>query len=44
MDVVQKKRKNYLDSKDLESQMTEAYDKGLKALEEGDVLFAAKKF
>ena len=33
-----------LDSKDLESQMTEAYNKGLKALEEGDVLFAAKNF
>ena len=33
-----------LDSKDLESQMTEAYNAGLKALEEGDVLFAAKNF
>ena len=33
-----------LDSKDLESQMTEAYNKGLKALEDGDVLFAAKNF
>ncbi len=33
-----------LDSKDIESQMTEAYNKGLKALEEGDVLFAAKNF
>ena len=33
-----------LDSKDLESQMIEAYNKGLKALEEGDVLFAAKNF
>ena len=33
-----------LDSKELESQMTEAYNKGLKALEEGDVLFAAKNF
>ncbi len=33
-----------LDSKDLESQMTEAYNKGLKALEEGDVLYAAKNF
>ena len=33
-----------LDSKDLESQMIEAYNAGLKALEEGDVLFAAKNF
>ena len=33
-----------LDSKDLESQMIEAYNKGLKALEEGDVLYAAKNF
>jgi len=33
-----------LDSKDLESQMIEAYNEGLKALEEGDVLFAAKNF
>ena len=33
-----------LDSRDLESQMTEAYNKGLKALEDGDVLFAAKNF
>ena len=33
-----------LDSKDLDSQMIEAYNKGLKALEEGDVLFAAKNF
>ena len=33
-----------LDSRDLDSQMTEAYNKGLKALEEGDVLFAAKNF
>ena len=39
-----KEEKIVLDSKDLESQMTEAYNKGLKALEEGDVLFAAKSF
>ena len=37
-----KEEKIILDSKDLESQMTEAYNKGLKALEEGDVLYAAK--
>ena len=29
---------------DIESQMIEAYEKGLTALEEGDVLFAAKNF
>ena len=39
-----KEEKIILDSKDLESQMTEAYNKGLKALEEGDVLYAAKNF
>ena len=33
-----------LDSKDLDSQMIEAYNEGLKALEAGDVLFAAKNF
>ncbi len=30
--------------KDLESQVSEAYKEGIKALEEGDILFAAKKF
>tara|TARA_Y100000389_G_C17454684_1_gene517295 strand:- start:643 stop:1482 length:840 start_codon:yes stop_codon:yes gene_type:complete len=39
-----KEEKIILDSKDLESQMTEAYTKGLKALEEGDALYAAKNF
>ena len=39
-----KKETIILDSKDLESQMIEAYNEGLKALEEGDVLFAAKNF
>jgi|TARA_B100001093_G_scaffold509851_1_gene574683 outer membrane protein assembly factor BamD len=39
-----KEEKIILDSKDLESQMIEAYNKGLKSLEEGDVLFAAKNF
>ena len=29
---------------DLEAEMIEAYNEGLKALEEGDVLFAAKNF
>ena len=40
----QKEEKIILDSKDLESQMMEAYNNGLKALDEGDVLFAAKNF
>ena len=40
----QKEKQIILDSKDLESQMIEAYNEGLKALEEGDVLFAAKNF
>ena len=39
-----KEKEVVLDSSDLESQMIEAYNKGLKALEEGDVLFAAKNF
>lgn len=33
-----------LSNVDLEKQMIEAYNNGLKALEEGDVLFAAKNF
>ena len=33
-----------LESTDIESQMIEAYNEGLKALEDGDVLFAAKNF
>ena len=40
----QKEEKIVLDSKDLESQMIEAYNNGLKALDDGDVLFAAKNF
>ena len=39
-----KKKEIVLDSTDLEEQMIEAYNEGLKALEEGDVLFAAKNF
>ncbi len=39
-----KEEKIVLESKDLELQMIEAYREGLKALEEGDVLFAAKNF
>ena len=37
-----KEKKIILDSTDIESQMIEAYNKGLEALEEGDALFAAK--
>ena len=40
----QEEKKIVLDSKDVESQMIEAYNKGLEALEEGDTLFAAKNF
>ncbi len=40
----QKEKQIILDSKDLDSQMIEAYNEGLKALEAGDVLFAAKNF
>ena len=39
-----KKKEIVLDSIDLEEQMIEAYNEGLKALEEGDILFAAKNF
>jgi len=39
-----KEQEIVLDSKDLELQMIEAYNEGLKALDEGDVLFAAKNF
>ena len=40
----EKEKEIVLDSTDLERQMIEAYNKGLKALEDGDVLFAAKNF
>ena len=33
-----------LKSDDLEAQMIEAYNEGIKAFEEGDMLFAAKNF
>ena len=39
-----KEKEVVVDSIDLESQMIEAYNAGVKALEEGDVLFAAKNF
>ena len=39
-----KEKEVVVDSIDLESQMIEAYNAGIKALEEGDILFAAKNF
>lgn len=39
-----KKEPVILNSNTLEEQMIEAYNKGIKALDEGDVLFAAKNF
>ena len=39
-----KEKEVIVESIDLESQMIEAYSAGVKALEEGDVLFAAKNF
>jgi len=37
-------KESVISEKSLESQMSEAYKKGLEALKQGDVLFAAKKF
>ena len=37
-----KEKEGIVESVDLENQMIEAYKAGVKALEEGDVLFAAK--
>ena len=37
-------RKSVINENSLDDQVTEAYLKGLEALEEGDVIFAAKKF
>lgn len=39
-----KEKEIVLESSNLELQMIEAYNEGLKALEEGDVIFAAKNF
>ena len=36
--------KSVIKEKDLESQVLEAYEEGLKTLKEGDAIFAAKKF
>ena len=37
-------KKSIIKEKSLESQVQEAYNEGMEALESGDVLFAAKKF
>ena len=37
-------QKSVIIEKSLESQVLEAYEEGMKSLEEGDVIFAAKKF
>ncbi len=39
-----KEKEIILDSTDIEAQMIEAYNAGLKALDEGDILYAAKNF
>ena len=36
--------KSQIKEKDLESQVLEAYEEGLKSLKDGDVIFASKKF
>ena len=40
----EKDKKIILDNTDIEKQMIEAYNKGVQALDQGDVLFAAKNF
>ena len=37
-------KENIIKEKSLELQVIEAYQEGVKSLDEGDVLFAAKKF
>ena len=39
-----KKKIDIIEEEDIELQMIDSYKEGIKALEEGDVLFAAKKF
>jgi outer membrane protein assembly factor BamD len=38
------KKKSIINEKNLDSQVLEAYKEGMKSLDDGDVLFAAKKF
>ena len=40
----EKINKSVIKEKDLESQVLEAYEEGLKSLKEGDAIFASKKF
>ena len=40
----EKINKSVIKEKDLESQVLEAYEEGLKSLKQGDVIFASKKF
>ena len=42
--VNDKSKKSVINEKSLDDQVIEAYSKGLEALEDGDVIFAAKKF
>ena len=42
--VNDKSKKSVINKKSLDDQVIEAYSKGLEALEDGDVIFAAKKF
>jgi len=42
--VNDKGKKSVINKKSLDDQVIEAYSKGLEALEDGDVIFAAKKF
>ena len=37
-------KKSVINEKSLNTQVLEAYKEGMKSLEQGDVLFAAKKF
>ena len=39
-----KEKIDIIEEEDIELQMIDAYEEGLQALEEGEVLFAAKKF
>ena len=39
-----KKKIDIIEEKDIELQMIDSYKEGIKALEDGDILFAAKKF
>ena len=40
----EEKKVSIVNEKNIEAQMIEAYKEGLASLEEGDILYAAKKF